>query len=122
MYIGSHGHAHEWMGWLNPGEQAADIDRSIELLRCVGTDLSAWIMCDPHGDSNGSLRTILREKGCAVGLTTAHGIASGGDDLLQMARLDTNDLPKDGGAPPGPWTTSLLESDLGRPDFSGNLQ
>ena len=109
MYVGSHGHAHEWMGQLSPDEQAVDIDRSLELLRSVGTDLSSWIMCYPYGDSNESLRAILREKNCAVGLTTVPDLASGSDDVLLMARLDTNDLPVDGRAPPSSWTKKLGE-------------
>jgi hypothetical protein len=39
-----------------------------------------------------SLR-LLREAGCAIGFTTEPRVATDEDDLLELPRLDTNDLP-----------------------------
>lgn len=107
MYVGSHGSAHNWLGKLAADDQARDVDRSVQMLRQLGSDTRRWIMCYPYGDSNESLRDILSARGCALGLTTVVGIASGASDPFLLPRLDTNDLPLDANADPNEWTTQV---------------
>ena len=109
MYVGSHGDRHVWMSTLDAAAQARDIDRAVEMLRFVGTPTQDWIMCYPYGDSNQSLREVLQQRGCRVGLTTEVNIANGAGDPLLMPRLDTNDLPKIGAAAPCEWTLRVLQ-------------
>jgi peptidoglycan/xylan/chitin deacetylase (PgdA/CDA1 family) len=100
MYVGGHGHSHQWMSRLPADAQAQDIDISLDLLRKVGTPTDAWIMCYPYGDSNQELRDVLRSRGCVAAVTTEPQIARSDSDPLLLARLDTNDLPKNASAPP----------------------
>ena len=93
MTIGSHGYDHYWLDSLPPDKQAQEVDRSLDFLREVGTDMSAWVMCYPYGARNKSLLALLRERGCKLGLTTEVRVADlTTDNVLELPRLDTNDL------------------------------
>ena len=113
MYIGSHADTHPWLEQLTPTQQADEIDRSLDLLRAVGTPLDGWIMCYPYGSANTSLLDVLRTRACAVGLTTRVGIATGAEDPLLLSRLDTNDLPKYATATPNDWTRRVVDQPRG---------
>lgn len=104
MYVGSHADTHPWLEELTPTQQADEIDRSLDLLRTIGTSLDGWIMCYPYGSANDSLLEVLRTRGCLVGLTTRVGISTVSEDPLLLSRLDTNDLPKYASAIPVDWT------------------
>jgi peptidoglycan/xylan/chitin deacetylase (PgdA/CDA1 family) len=108
MYVGSHGYSHVRLGWLAPEEQALEVDRSLEFLAGLGTDTGSWMMCYPYGDSNEPLTELLRERRCAVGLTTRPGLAAWDNEPLLLPRLDTNDLPKQADAAPSDWTLRAL--------------
>jgi peptidoglycan/xylan/chitin deacetylase (PgdA/CDA1 family) len=108
MYIGGHSYAHPWLNKLDPEAQAQDVDRMLEFLGRIGYDPQAWVMCYPYGGHDPGLRAILRRKGCVAGLTTEQGIAAVGHDPLLLPRLDTNDLPQHGEAPPNEWTARVL--------------
>jgi peptidoglycan/xylan/chitin deacetylase (PgdA/CDA1 family) len=104
MYIGSHGFHHSWLNTLDSCAQETEIDLSLEFLRQIGCVAEDWVMCYPYGAHDDTLLSILKRRGCIIGLTTEPGIA----DLdtanpLTLPRLDTNDLPKDRQAP-SPWT------------------
>lgn len=107
MYVGSHGTSHVRLGFLPAEEQAAEIDRSLELLASLGTSLDSWILCYPYGDTSEPLLGLLRERRCAVGLTTRPALASSEDEPLLLPRLDTNDLPKRADAAPCEWTARV---------------
>lgn len=107
MYVGSHGTSHVRLGFLSREEQAAEIDRSLELLAALGSDPESWILCYPYGDTSEPLLDLLRERRCAAGLTTRPAIASSEDDPLLLPRLDTNDLPKRADAAPCEWTARV---------------
>ena len=97
MYIGSHGYQHVWLDRLSLAEQGAEIHRSRDFLRLVGSDAEDWAMCYPYGVFNDSLVTLLRASSCRLALTTRVGIADLAlDDPLMLPRLDTNDVPKRG--------------------------
>lgn len=94
MYVGSHGARHLWLDRLDPAGQAKEIDASLDFLEGLGAPTSNWVMCYPYGAYNDSLLRLLRDRGCAIGLTTRVAVARPGtDDPLALPRLDTNDLP-----------------------------
>ncbi len=105
MEIGSHGHRHFWLDRADADAQRADIERSVELLRRLGVLPEDWAMCYPYGGYNDTTLQIVRSLGCALGVTTAVDLAELSEaNLLELPRLDTNDLPKDGGADDDEWT------------------
>jgi peptidoglycan/xylan/chitin deacetylase (PgdA/CDA1 family) len=94
MYVGSHGARHYWLDRLDPTRQAMEIDASLDFLRVLGAPTEDWVMCYPYGAYNDTLLPLLRERNCAVGLTTNVAAAQPGlDNALALPRLDTNDLP-----------------------------
>jgi hypothetical protein len=67
-------------------------------------------MCYPYGSYNDPLLSVLRTRGCKLGLTTRVEIADlEADDPLTLPRLDTNDLPTDPDAEVHPWTLKSLQ-------------
>lgn len=99
MWIGSHGDEHLWLNSLLAKEQRHEIDASLDFLAGLGVQTRDWVMCYPFGGYDDSLLEILREKGCALGLTVNVGVANlSKHDALLLPRLDTNDLPIDGNA------------------------
>ena len=104
MFIGSHGCEHGWLDSLSPSGQEQEIDQSLDFLKQIGVKTDRWAMCYPYGASNDSLLAVLRQRGCALGLTTSVRLASPQDDPLLLPRLDTNDLPQEAGAQPNAWT------------------
>ncbi|WP_148255171.1 polysaccharide deacetylase family protein [Aidingimonas lacisalsi] len=109
MYLGSHGDRHEWLNTL-PGEaQQREIDASLSFLAELGIQSDDWVMCYPYGGYNDSLLAVLRDRGCALGLTVEVGVADlTKNDSLLLPRLDTNDLPIDGEALPNNGTCSAI--------------
>nr|WP_297456557.1 polysaccharide deacetylase family protein [uncultured Halomonas sp.] len=94
MFIGSHGDQHLWLNTLSPDDQRREIDASLDFLAELGVATDEWVMCYPYGGYNDSLLTLLRDKRCALGLTTDVALADLSlDDPLRLPRLDTNDVP-----------------------------
>jgi peptidoglycan/xylan/chitin deacetylase (PgdA/CDA1 family) len=94
MHLGSHGYGHYWLDSLDPEEQAADIDASLECLAGIGVDTRRWTMCYPQGAYNDDTLDLLRHRGCAAAFTNATGPATlPGSPYLELPTLDTNDLP-----------------------------
>lgn len=94
MHIGGHGYSHAWLNRLSGEVQAAEVDRSFDLLRKVGVETGPWTMCYPYGGFNDSLLTILRSRNCILGFSVESRVADlDVDDPLTLPRLDTNDLP-----------------------------
>lgn len=94
MYVGSHAHSHPWLDTLTQQEQMLEIERSLEFLASVGAPIQDWVMCYPYGAVNKDLLTVVRDRGCALGLTTRVGTVTSFDTPLLLPRLDTNDFPK----------------------------
>ncbi len=109
MHVGSHGHDHVWLEHLPCEGQKADIQRSLTMLTQIGADTD-WSFCYPHGSYNQQTLGTLKELGCALALTMKVALARLDErpPWLTLARLDTNDLPKDAGAPPNRWTRQVL--------------
>ena len=109
MHIGSHGYDHYWLDSLSKNEQEREIRLSLEFLGRIGSNLDNWVMCYPYGAYNESLHSILREKGCRIGLSTHVDVADlEHEDPLALSRLDTNDLPKRKDAEPNEWTRKVI--------------
>jgi hypothetical protein len=82
------------MDRLAPASQATEVDASLDFLRDLGAPTSDWVMCYPFGAYNDTLLRLLRDRGCAIGLTTKVAVAQLGiDDPLALPRLDTTNLP-----------------------------
>jgi peptidoglycan/xylan/chitin deacetylase (PgdA/CDA1 family) len=105
MWVGSHGYNHYWLDSLDKSDQRREIDRSLDFLRAVGADTDRWVIGYPYGACNASLIDLLRERRCTAGFTVEVRVADlDADDPLTLPRIDTNDLPKRGDAPPNEWT------------------
>jgi peptidoglycan/xylan/chitin deacetylase (PgdA/CDA1 family) len=100
MDVAGHGWSHRRLGLLAEAEQRDEIARTRDFLALVhDEEPRRWTLCYPYGSRNETTLRLLREADCAVGLTTDVGVAGPDADLLQLPRLDTNDLPT--AVPPG---------------------
>ncbi len=107
MHIGSHGYDHYWLDSLSKEKQELEIRKSIEFIKEVGGDADNWTICYPYGAYDEATIELLRQNGCKLGMTTDVALADlsdkEGDAIFKIPRLDTNDLPKDAGAPVNDW-------------------
>ena len=95
MYVGSHGYRHSWLNKEAVNSQKHEIDSSLKLLQEVGARDNDWIMCYPYGAYNQDTLDLLKDRSCAVGLTTKVGRASvSKKSALELPRYDTNDFPQ----------------------------
>jgi hypothetical protein len=96
MEIGSHGNHHDWMNQLPRNDQSQDLDASLEFLAGLGLSKEGFIYCYPYGAYNSTTLELLRERHCSCAFTTKFGVfgLEPGKSLLEISRLDTNDLPK----------------------------
>jgi len=95
MYVGGHGYNHLWMSKESRQNQEEEIESSLDFLRELGAPTRDWIMCYPYGAYNTDTLDILKEKNCAVGLTTKVDVAElHPKSLLELSRMDTNDFPQ----------------------------
>jgi peptidoglycan/xylan/chitin deacetylase (PgdA/CDA1 family) len=105
MHIGSHADKHEWLDRMTVVEQEQEIDRSMRLFDALGLPRDGFTFCAPYGGYNAETLTLLRARGCAAAVTTRVELAQvGHDSILELPRLDTNDLPKDRNAETSRWT------------------
>jgi peptidoglycan/xylan/chitin deacetylase (PgdA/CDA1 family) len=109
MDVGGHGAAHVWLDSLTRPAQADEIDATLAFLaRVHGRPPADWVMCYPFGGYDATTLELLRERGCALGLTTRVDLAHDLGRPLELPRLDTNDLPTWAAATPVAWTTAVL--------------
>lgn len=114
MTIGGHGYRHNWLGNLGRDEQEREISATFAFLEEVhGRPPRDWVMCYPYGSYNAITLEILRAHGAALGLTTAVDLVRDLSRPLELARLDTNDLPSERGATVSQWT-ERAQADEGR--------
>lgn len=105
MTFGGHGYRHNWLGTLPREEQREEIEMMLSFLETVyGRVPRDWVMCYPYGSYNEATLEIMKETGAGLGLTTHVGLVSDLRHPLELARLDTNDLPFEGSAPVAEWT------------------
>ncbi len=94
MDVAGHGWEHRRLALLDEDGQRAEIEGSRRLLEAVhGEEPRDWTMCYAYGSRDETSLRLLRESGCALGLTTDVGLADERSDPLQLPRIDTNDLP-----------------------------
>lgn len=105
MFIGSHSYDHVWLDSLSTAEQEDQVVRSLGFLEQVGVERDQWVMCYPYGGYDASLLGVIAGHGCAAGLTTEVALAHL-DRPLELARIDTNDLPVTVDAPMSEWTVA----------------
>lgn len=104
MHIGSHGYDHYWLGSLDEQKQRIEIEKAIEFLILIGSDIDNWTMCYPYGNYNETTIELLKEYNCKLAFTTVVNVADiQRDNRYALPRLDTNDIPKDKDAAPGDW-------------------
>ena len=66
--------------------------------------MSIWTACYPCGSYDDQSIRMLEEMGCKLAFTTEPGVAlTSRNTRFIMARLDTNELPKDNRADPNVW-------------------
>lgn len=96
MYFGSHGASHYWLNRVPREIQEAEIDRSLDFLRRIGSPVNDyWVMCYPYGGWNHDLLEVLQSRNCTFGLTTEVATADiRQNDPLLLPRFDTNDFPR----------------------------
>jgi peptidoglycan/xylan/chitin deacetylase (PgdA/CDA1 family) len=101
MEVGSHGYVHNWLDSLTPKEQKKDIDLSLAFLEEAGMGRDRFLFCFPYGAYNQETLVILKDLGCGAAFTTSVALADLHKcSLLELPRLDTNDLPKSRGGLP----------------------
>ena len=111
MEIGSHGHRHYWLGRLEAGAQAKDIDDSLNYLGTLGLRKPNFWFCYPYGSYNADTLRVLRDRGCGAAVTVLADVAECVlENALEIPRLDTNDLPRARDAAPSPWTEKAAVS------------
>ena len=95
MHIGAHGYDHYWLGSLSRENQKSEIEKSIEFLNQIQSDINNWTMCFPYGNYNELTIELLKEYNCKLALTTEVNIVDlKTNNKYKFPRLDTNDLPK----------------------------
>ena len=94
MEIGSHGYDHFWLENINESEQISDIKKSLDFLNKINCIKDKLIFCYPYGSYSIVTKKILKNLNFNAALTTKVGIVeSNNHDILELPRLDTNDLP-----------------------------
>jgi peptidoglycan/xylan/chitin deacetylase (PgdA/CDA1 family) len=84
-----HGWQHRRLGLLDRNAQRDELEGTRDFIAEVG---GSWALCYPYGSRNETTLALLAELGCALGLTTEPRRASAEDPLLELPRMDTNDL------------------------------
>ncbi len=94
MHIGSHGEQHQRLSFLNIEEQRREIERSLRIFPEFGQSSEGFTFCYPYGDYDRTTMKILAELGCSAALTTRVGVVDiANHEPLELARINTNDLP-----------------------------
>jgi peptidoglycan/xylan/chitin deacetylase (PgdA/CDA1 family) len=84
-----HGWEHRRLGLLDEVAQREELERTRAFVEKVD---GTWALCYPYGSCDATTLRLLRELGCDIGLTTEPRRATTDDPLLELPRIDTNDL------------------------------
>lgn len=105
LEFGGHGDRHLPLTTLGRDGQSAEIDGALSALDAIGVPRERFSFSYVKGDFNATSIELLRARGCAAAVTTRVDLARPiGGDLFSLPRLDANDLPVNGDAPPNTWT------------------
>ena len=95
MEIGSHGYEHFWLDSLSMEKQIIDIKKSIKFLNSIKSRDDNFIFGYPYGGYNENTLQILKNNNCDAAVTTRVGLVDNSiNNILELPRIDTNDLPK----------------------------
>jgi peptidoglycan/xylan/chitin deacetylase (PgdA/CDA1 family) len=109
MEIGGHGVVHDWIGAKAGESLRRTLRDSLAFLTLVfGERPAQWLMSYPYGSYNQGAVATLRELDCGAAVTDRLGLADGLDRMLELPRLDTNDLPIGADAPVSSWTEAAI--------------
>jgi peptidoglycan/xylan/chitin deacetylase (PgdA/CDA1 family) len=87
-----HGWQHRRLGLLDEETQRDELERTRDFVRDAG---GTWALCYPYGNRNETTLALLAELGCALALTTEPRRATRDDSLLELPRIDTNDVQRE---------------------------
>ncbi len=111
MEVSGHGYKHAWLEILSKSEQEEEIYSTLDFLtRIYGYTPSNWVMCYPYGSYNNMTLEILKQVGCALGLTIHNGLVSELTNPLELNRLDTTDIPTSKNAAIDVWTQKAQQN------------
>ena len=110
MEIGSHGYEHFWLDSLSMEDQLLDINKSLEFLNSIKSKNDNFIFCYPYGGYNENTLQILKNNNCDAAFTTKVGLVDNCiNNILELPRIDTNDLPKTKKATISEWTNKVVK-------------
>ena len=110
MEIGSHGYEHFWLDSLSMRDQKLDINKSVKFLSTIKSKKDNFIFCYPYGGYNNNTLQILKNNNCDAAVTTKVGLVDNGiNNILELPRIDTNDLPKTKKANIAEWTNKAIK-------------
>ncbi len=93
MTFGVHGYDHLRWGELSKKKQKIELDKSLEFLKKFDKKNKKFSVCYPYGSYNNDSLKILNRKDISFALTTKKGVIKKKNfNLLELPRLDTNDL------------------------------
>jgi peptidoglycan/xylan/chitin deacetylase (PgdA/CDA1 family) len=84
-----HGYEHRRLGLLDEPAQRDEIERSRAFVEQIG---GTWALCYAYGSRNATTLRLLEQAACRIALTTEPRRATPADPLLELPRIDTNDL------------------------------
>jgi peptidoglycan/xylan/chitin deacetylase (PgdA/CDA1 family) len=87
-----HGWAHRRLELLDEPGLRDELERTRGFVEDVG---GTWALCYPYGSRDETTLRLLEADGCAAGLTTEPRRATAADPLLELPRIDTNDLQRE---------------------------
>ena len=94
MEFGGHGDLHLWHGEVTPQELAQEIEGASAALSAKGAPVEGGFYSYTFGSENKAVRTGVSTAGLKLGFTVQPDLWSIEGDPLMIARLDTNDLPR----------------------------
>jgi peptidoglycan/xylan/chitin deacetylase (PgdA/CDA1 family) len=110
MEIGSHGYEHFWLDSLSMEDQILDINKSLKFLNSIKSKSDKFIFCYPYGAYNKNTLKILKNNNCEAAFTTKVGLVNNTiNNILELPRIDTNDLPQKKKAKISKWTNKVIK-------------
>jgi peptidoglycan/xylan/chitin deacetylase (PgdA/CDA1 family) len=110
MEIGSHGYEHLWLNSLSIKEQEIDIKKSLIFLNSIKSTNDYFIFNYPYGGYDENTLQILNNNNCDAAVTTKVGLVDKSiNNILELPRIDTNDLPKTKKANISEWTNKSIK-------------
>ncbi len=93
MTFGVHGNDHLRLGELSKKNQTIELEKSLDFLKKIDKKNKKFSVCYPHGSYNNNTLKILNRKDISFALTTKKGVIKKDNyNLLELPRIDTNDL------------------------------